>query len=197
MKIIFIILLLVNIAYVMGNQFLPEEKNEFLPAQQNPEKIVLVSAHENCLIWGKFYEEQIQYAQTVLSELFPELLYSLEESGDTVMFWLYIPPFSNKEAANREINKLRNLGIVSFRVKDETQWKNAISLGMFYDQNDALRQLREAEKKGITNARIEDRRVVLKNIVIPNPARMIKEQMQKLVEQFDDTQLVQGKCERL
>ena len=197
MKIIFIILLLVNIAYVMSNQFLAEEKNEFLPAQQNPEKIILVSAHESCLIWGKFYEEQIQYAQTVLSELFPELPYSLEESGDTIMFWLYIPPFPNKEAANREISKLRNLGIVSFRVKDETQWKNAISLGMFYDQNDALRQLREAEKKGITNARIEDRRVVLKNIVIPNPARMIKEQMQKLVEQFDDTQLVQGKCERL
>lgn len=197
MKIIFIILLLVNIAYVMGNQLLSEEKNEFLPTQQNPEKIVLVSVHESCLIWGKFYEEQIQYAQTVLSELFPEFQYSLEESGDTIMYWLYIPSFSNKEAANREINKLRNLGIVSFRVKDETQWKNAISLGMFYDQNDALKQLKETEKKGIANARIEDRSVLLKNIVIHNPTRMIKEQMQKLVEQFDDTQLVQGKCERL
>lgn len=197
MKIIFIILLLVNIAYVIGSQLFSKEQNRIIPTQVNPEKIVLVSAHENCLIWDHFYEEQIQYAQTVLSELFPELLYSLEESGNTTMFWLYIPPFPNKEDANREINKLRNLGIVSFRVKDETQWKNAISLGMFYDQKDALKQLREAEKKGIANAKIEDRGVLLRKIIIHNPTQTIKEQMQKLVEQFDDTQLVQGKCERL
>ncbi len=197
MKIIFIILLLVNIAYVIGSQLFSEEQNGLMPTQVNPEKIVLVSAHESCLIWSDFYEEQIQYALTVLSELFPELLYSLEESGNTTMFWLYISPFPNKEAANREINKLRNLGVVSFRVKDETQWKNAISLGMFYDQKDALKQLRETEKKGVANAKIEDRSVLLRKIIIHNPTQTIKEQMQKLVEQFDDTQLVQGKCERL
>lgn len=197
MKIIFIILLIVNIAYVMGNQSLYKKHNEIIPPQVNPEKLVLVPAHASCLIWSNFYEEQIQYAQTVLSELFPELLYSFEESGNTIMYWLYIPPFSNKEAANREINKLRNLGIVSFRVKDETQWKNAISLGMFYDQNDALKQLRETEKKGVTNAKIEDRSVLLRKIVIHNPTQLIREQMQKLVGQFEGTQLVQGECERL
>ena len=68
---------------------------------------------------------------------------------------------------------------------------------MFYDQQDALKQLREIEKKGITNAKIEERSVMLKKIVIHNPAHMVKEQMQKLVEQFDDTRLAQGKCERL
>ena len=78
-----------------------------------------------------------------------------------------------------------------------TKWENAISLGMFYDQQDALKQFREIEKKGITNAKIEDRSVTLKKIVIHNPTHRIKEQMQKLVEQFDDTQLAQGKCERL
>ena len=44
---------------------------------------------------------------------------------------------------------------------------------------------------------IEDRIVMLKKIIIYNPTHRIKEQMQKLVEQFDDTQLVQDKCERL
>jgi hypothetical protein len=68
---------------------------------------------------------------------------------------------------------------------------------MFYDQKDALKQLREIEKKGITNAKIEERSVMLKKIVIHNPAHTVKEQMQKLVEQFDDTKLVQDKCERL
>lgn len=197
MKIAFIILLIVNIAYLAGVQLRSGEQNETAPALVNPEKIVLVAAHENCLVWGNFYEEQIKYAETVIVELFPDLFYNLEESGNTMMYWLYIPPLPKREAANREINKLRNLGIVSFRVKNGNQWENAISLGMFYDQKDALKQLREIEKKGITNAKIEDRSVMLKKIVIYNPAQSIKEQMQKLVEQFDDTRLVQDKCERL
>jgi hypothetical protein len=197
MKIIFTLLLIVNIAYLASTQFYSGKQNLDMPVSVHPEKIVLVPAQENCLLWGDFYEEQIRYAGTVLSDLFPGLIYDTEESDQTTMYWLYIPRYPNKEAANREINKLRNLGIVSFRVKDDIQWQNAVSLGMFYDQQDALRQLREIEKKGITNAKIEDRSVVLKKIVIHNPAHMIKEQMQKLVEQFDDTKLVQGKCERL
>ena len=198
MKIIFIILLMINIAYQIGIRFqFTGQTATSAPVLINPEKIILVPVHEDCLVWGNFYEEQIRYAEKVLTELFPDLFYSQEESGDTTMYWLYIPRLPNKEAANREINKLRNLGIVSFRVKDDSKWENAISLGMFYDQQDALKQFREIEKKGITNAKIEDRSVILKKIVIHNPTHRIKEQMQKLVEQFDDTQLAQGKCERL
>ncbi len=198
MKIIFITLLIINIAYQIGMRLeFAEQRATSAPVLVNPEKIILVPVQESCLVWGNFYEEQIKYAGTVLSELFPDLFYSQEESGDTIMYWLHIPQLPNKEAANREINKLRNHGIVSFRVKDDGKWENAISLGMFYDQKDALKQFKEIEKKGITNAKIEERSVILKKIVIHNPTPRIKEQMQKLVEQFDETQLAQDKCERL
>lgn len=196
MRTIFIILLIINVAYFAGRQLHSSNQHPTLPAQLHPEKIVLVPAQENCLIWGNFYEEQIQYAAKVLSDSFPGINYSLEESSGTLMHWLYIPPFPNKEAANREINKLRNLGVVSFRVKDDNQWENAVSLGIFYDRNDALKQLREIEKKGITSAKIEDRSVVLKKIVIHEPVQAIKDQMQNLVEQFEDTQLQHSTCER-
>ena len=198
MKIVFITLLIINIAYQIGMRLeFAEQRATSAQVLVNPEKIILVPVQESCLVWGNFYEEQLKYAETVLSELFSDLFYSQEESGDTIMYWLHIPQLPNKEAANREINKLRNHGIVSFRVKDDGKWKNAISLGMFYDQKDALKQFKEIEKKGITNAKIEERSVILKKIVIHNPTPRIKEQMQKLVEQFDDTQLAQDKCERL
>lgn len=196
MRIIFIILLIANVAFFASAQFHSDDRNENIPLPVNPEKIILVPAHENCLMWGNFYEEQIQYATSVLAELLPDLAYSLEEAGDTTLYWLYIPPYPNKDLANREINKLRNLGIVSFRVKDGSQWENAISLGMFYDQTDAFKQLREVEKKGIGIAKIEHRTVLLKKMVIREPIPDIKDSMQKLVEQFDDTQLHFGKCER-
>lgn len=196
MRIIFIILLIVNVAFFGGAQLRSDDRNKSIPAPVNPEKIILVPAHESCLIWGNFYEEQIQYAASVLSELFPGLVYGLEEAGDTSMYWLYIPPYPNKELANREINKLRNLGVVSFRVKDDNQWENAISLGMFYDQNDALKQLREVEKKGITIAKIDNRTVLLKKIVIRESTQTMKDSMRKLAEQFEDTHLHSDKCER-
>ena len=176
---------------------LNEENTTYAPILLNPEKIVLLPADQNCLEWGSFYEEQIHHAETMVSEAVSDQSYSLEEAGSTTMYWLYIPPLANREAANRMINKLRNLGIVSFRVKEDDKWKNAISLGMLYDKEDALQQLKEIEKKGITNATIENRGVMLKKIVIHNSTQVIKEQMQKLVEQFDGTQLAQNKCERL
>lgn len=197
MKIIFIILLIINVVYVIGRQLYPDYENTTHAAMFNPEKIVLLPIDEKCLEWGSFYEEQAHYAATILAEIISDQSYELQEAGSTVMYWLYIPPLPNKEAANRIINKLRNLGIVSFRVKERGEWKNAISLNMLYDKEDALKQLKEIEEKGITSAMIESRSVMLKKIVIHNPTPMIKEQTQKLAEQFEGTQLVQSKCERL
>lgn len=198
MKIIFIILLIINVVYVIGGQLYPNDEDTTRASMLNPEKIVLLPIDEQkCLEWGNFYEEQAHYAETILSEIVSDQSYELEEAGNTMMYWLYIPPLPNKEAANRMINKLRNLGIVSFRVKENGEWRNAISLSMLYDKDDALKQLKEIEKKGITSAAIENRSVTLKKIVIHNPTPMIREQMQKLAEQFEETQLVQSKCERL
>ncbi|PXW91312.1 sporulation related protein [Nitrosomonas sp. Nm84] len=199
MKIIFILLLIVNmVACVAGMQLRSHKENTVqAPILLNPEKIVLLPIDDNCLEWGGFYEEQLQYGETVLSEIVPEQSYRLEEAGNATMYWLYIPPLSSKEAANRMINKLRNLGIVSFRVREDDKWRNAVSLGMLYDKDDALQQLQEIEKKGITGATIEDRNVTLKKIVIYNPTPTIKEQVQKLVEQFEGTRLIQNQCERL
>ncbi len=187
---------MINVAYAIGMRLYSDKANVLsAPVVINPEKIVLLPTDESCLEWGNFYEEQIHYAETVISEIAPDQSYTLEEAGNTLMHWLYIPPFPNKETANRMINKLRNLGIVSFRIKDENQWKNAISLGMLYDKEDALKQLKEIEKKGIANAKIEDRSVMLKKIVIHGSTEEIKVQVQRIVEQFDGTQLIQSKCE--
>lgn len=198
MKIIFIFLLIINAAYVIGMQLHYAEKNTlYAPTLLDSEKIVLLPVAESCLEWGNFYEEQMHYAETMVSEIVSDQSYNVEEADGIIMYWLYIPPLANREAANRLINKLRNLGIVGYRVKEDDKWKNAISIDMLYDREDALNQLKEIEKKGVTNVTVENRDVTLKKIVIHHPTQMIKEQMQKLVEQFDRTLLVQNKCERL
>ena len=197
MKTIFLILLTANIIYLLGTQYFSTKASVPPPVQSNPEKITLVSPFENCLVWGNFYEDQIRYAKKVLVEAYPNLTFNVEKASDTTMYWLYIPPYPNKETANREINKLRNIGVVSFRVKDDVQWENAISLGIFHDQKDAMKQLNEIEKKGVSQAKIENRPVVLQKIVMHLSSEFSKDELKTLMEQFDGTKLVQGKCERL
>lgn len=200
MRIIFIVLLIVNAIYAMSWKLHSEKESTLLPAMSSiqPEKIVLIPTEENCLEWGNFDEQQAHEAEALLSEIVPDQSYNLEDAGNMFKYWLYIPPFPNKDMANRMINKLRNLGVVSFRIKDEdSSRKNAVSLGMFAEKDGALTQLKDIEKKGITNGVIEERNVAVQQIIIHGATEEIKEQVQKVVEQFEGTRLIQSKCERL
>ncbi|MCC7091059.1 MAG: SPOR domain-containing protein [Nitrosomonas sp.] len=200
MRLIFVVLLIVNVVYAIGWIWYSEKESALLPgmAPIHSEKIVLIPTEENCLEWGNFDEQQVYEAESLLSEIVPDQSYTLEEAGNTLKYWLHIPPLPNRDMANRMINKLRNLGIISFRIKeDDSHRKNAISLGMFTDKNGALAQLKDIEKKGITNLMIEERNVAVQKIVIHGTTEEIKEQIQKVAEQFEDTRLIQNKCERL
>lgn len=175
--------------------FFSEKKPNVAPAMLNAEKIILLPVNNDCLEWGNFYEEQIQYADNVMKETYPELSYEWENVGNALKYWLVIPALPNKEATNRMINKLRNFGIASFRVKKtEERWKNAISLGIYDDKQQAIKQLEEIEKKGISNAVIEEYEVELKKIVIDQSNFTIKEQLQKTAEQLEGTQIISIQC---
>ncbi len=64
-------------------------------------------------------------------------------------FWVIIPPLKSRKAANRQIKKLKELGIRDyFRVATGSK-KNAISLGVFSKSSSARRRLAEMKKKGV------------------------------------------------
>jgi len=64
-------------------------------------------------------------------------------------FWVIIPPLKSRKAANRQIKKIKELGIHDyFRVATGSQ-KNAISLGVFSKSSSAHRRLAEMEQKGV------------------------------------------------
>lgn len=119
MKTVFVILFLLNIIVFIAMPFFSEKKPNAAPTMLNAEKIILLPVNNDCLEWGNFYEEQIQYADNVMKETYPELSYKWENVGTALKYWLVIPALPNKEATNRMINKLRNFGIASFRVKKQ------------------------------------------------------------------------------
>ena len=62
--------------------FFSEKKPNAAPAMLNAEKIILLPVNDDCLEWGNFYEEQIQYADNVMKETYPELSYEWENVGN-------------------------------------------------------------------------------------------------------------------
>lgn len=196
MKTVLIILLLINSLFFVAASFFLKKEQLSAPIALNSEKIVLVPINDGCLQWGNFYEEQIQYSETVMAEFYRDVLpYEWNSIGNAVKYLLFIPSLPNKEATNRMINKLRNFGIASFsRKKPEERWKNTISVGVYDDKQEAQKQLDDLVKKGIANAVIEEFEVELRKMIIQQSSSIIQEQMHKVVEQFEGTQLTAVQC---
>jgi sporulation related protein len=198
MKLIFISLLIVNIAVAVIIQLGSDSQHVVdEPSLIAPEKIILLPKRVNCLEWGDFLEQDAQQAKNALADQDINSPLSLEFAKNVVLYWVYIPPFEDQQAANREINKLRNLGIASFRVQEQGPWLNAISFSMYHDRGAAQQLLRELQAKGVTAAKIKERNSQLQKIVIHEPDETIEIKLLELAQQYAGSKVEQATCERL
>lgn len=108
-----------------------------------------------CLEWGIFAEDTLAAARKVLDKLAlkPEQVTvgHMEESNGN--FWVYIPPLRSREDAQKKLGEVRALGIEDgYILQDNSRWKNAISLGVFSNEDGAKRFLVALQAKGVRSA---------------------------------------------
>lgn len=73
-------------------------------------------------------------------------------------FWVFIPPFANKAAADKKMAELKQLGIADlYLMADEGADKLAISLGMFSSEQAANEFLHALTKRGVKSAKMQPR----------------------------------------
>ncbi len=65
-------------------------------------------------------------------------------------YWVFMPPYVSLLEANQELLSLQALGLEDIAVIYEGNWKNAISLGYFLRQKNALRRKKSLEGRGYT-----------------------------------------------
>ncbi len=198
MKLIFISLLIVNIAVAVIIQLGSDgEHAADAPTLLAPEKIILLPKRVDCLNWGDFLEQEAQQAKIALLDQDIKNPLSVAFSKYADLYWVHIPPLPDQQAANREINKLRNLGIASFRVEEHGAWLNAISFSMLHDRTAAQKLLRELQTKGVAEARIKERNIQLQKIVIHEPDEKLEIKLPTIVEQYPGSELMHATCERI
>ncbi len=77
--------------------------------------------------------------------------------GAVESWWVYLPPYPSRAAARAEIQRLENVGIQDYYVIGKPPLENAISLGLYRDQNSVSRRLAELRAKGYDSVKVQPR----------------------------------------
>lgn len=107
-----------------------------------------------------------------------------------------IPPFANREAANRKAADLRAKGVENFYIIPDNQpLRLAISLGVFRQEAAAQTHLAALAKQGVTGARITPRYVPSKQLVFQfrDIGTATRARLEKIAAGFKDQQV--RKCQ--
>ena len=83
-----------------------------------------------------------------------------DRAAEGSSWWVNLPPLPDRESAVRRAEEVRNQGVAgAFIIREESEHRNAVSLGLFKSEAAAQDFLRQLQKKGVTGARITARAV--------------------------------------
>lgn len=106
-------------------------------------------ASNACYEWGVFSATNLTGAQSEASKLSLQATVKEQTSLEAKRFWVYKKPLRSAEAAQAKALELKALGVDELYVVQDAKWKNAISFGIFEDEQLAIKLLNELRAKGV------------------------------------------------
>ncbi len=119
----------------------------------------LLSGNRNCFSLGPFHSSDEK--DKIRSQLLGVSAYISERQTRAQVekgYWVFMPPYVSLLEANQALLSLQALGLTDIAVRYEGEWKNAISLGYFLQQKNALRRKKSLEDRGYAPMMIVMRR---------------------------------------
>jgi|SRR5450830_60752 len=107
---------------------------------------------DSCYEWGSFSPANLPRARNVLTKFSLEATMKQVTSIESVRYWIYVPPLNSPEAAQAKLDELTSLGVQESFIVKEPQWRNAISLGVFKDEQLADKLLEDLKARGVRSA---------------------------------------------
>lgn len=104
-----------------------------------------------CFEWGIFSDSSLANAQKVLARMNLPTTAKQQETEGPKRYWVYRPPLKTAADAQKKAAELKALGVADLFVVQEEKWKNAISFGIFEDEQLATKLMQELQAKGVKN----------------------------------------------
>ncbi|MGB7815853.1 MAG: sporulation protein [Methylotenera sp.] len=150
-----------------------------------------------CYKWGNFTKTNLPAAQVVLVRLGLESVVNQEAAsqGDR-RFWVYYPPLKNANLAQQKAAEIKALGVEELYIVQDSQWRNAISFGLFQDEQLAINLLNELQAKGVKGVAkaLRTPGKSLSSLLIKSVTSEAALELHKIKPEFLGTDLVPAAC---
>lgn len=174
-----------------------ETKSEPKPEVKSEAKMEAKTEAKLCYEWSSFDLSSVAEAASRANRLDIKTIVNQQNTADvSVRYWVYKPPLASAELAQRKAEELRSMGINDFYVVQESKWRNAISFGVFKDEQLAINLMNTLKNKGVRelvksvrNKGDGNAAIRLLNV---SPQQYI--QIQKLLPNFPDTGIKEVPC---
>jgi hypothetical protein len=183
-------------------KILSQAELEAIPKKAAPVALeaVPVSALEgatSCYKWGSFTQSNLPAAQVVLVRLGLESLVNQEQGAkEDRRFWVYYPPLKSAELAQEKANEIQAMGVDELFIVQDSQWRNAISFGLFQEEQLASSLLKELQQKGVKGATkaLRTPGKSLSSLLIKSVTPATALELQKIRPEFVGTELTPAAC---
>ena len=141
-----------KILSVKDLEAMPKQEIVVPPPVAGPATPVVQSA-TSCYKWGNFTKTNLPAAQVVLVRLGLQSVINQEAGAEEDRrFWVYYPPLKSAQLAQEKADEIRAMGVEELFIVQDSQWRNAISFGLFQDEQLASALLNDLLEKGVKGA---------------------------------------------
>jgi hypothetical protein len=124
-----------------------------------------VAAAVACLEWGSFTLTDAPRMEKALEPLGLGERLAQRRTEETAGWWVFIPSQGSRQAALRKAAELKGLGVEEFFVlTEDSQFRWALSLGVFRNEDAAQARLVALRNQGVRSARVGPRELVVPKI---------------------------------
>lgn len=217
MRVVFAILLVANLALAAagwlvrdwrgpseGDGAAPVDADQIRIVRGEPEPAAPVSgapddtrADAVCLEFGPLSQEELARARTALVSGVADERVTVTSVMATANWWVYIPPRRSREQADREVARLKAIGVTEhYVVQDSTEMRFAVSLGIFRTQEAAERFAAGLRERGVRNATVGPRphQIRLSMLVVRTPTDAETARIVEVKADFPGADVRPGPC---
>jgi len=133
----------------------PAPASQETPAPSVPTTTTIPATEALCLEWRGLNLEEFAQVREQLKALVGEQVMSFAEVPLTTRRWVIFPPLPSTQSAEAKLSELAAAGVRDAFVVKDGPWKNAISLGLYANEEAAGRRVREVQAKGVLGTRVE------------------------------------------
>jgi hypothetical protein len=119
----------------------------------------------SCLEWGSFTLADAPRMEKALEPLGLGERLAQRRTEETAGWWVFIPSQGSRQAALKKAAELKALGVEEFFVlAEDSQFRWALSLGVFRNEDAAQARLAALRNQGVRTARVGPRELVVPKV---------------------------------